>query len=72
MHASVTDRHSYLPVYGLETDARALEQVRAHAGREVVPVDARRIATLGGSVRCLSGQLKGENARKLIEAARAP
>ena len=71
-NATVTDHYVYLPVYGLETDARALEQVRAHADREVVPVDARRIAPLGGSVRCLSGQLKGENARKLIEAARAP
>jgi hypothetical protein len=28
------------------------------------------VAALGGSVRCLSGQMQGENARKLIEAAR--
>ena len=71
-NATVTDHYVYLPVYGLETDARALAQIRARTDREVVPVDARRIAPLGGSVRCLSGQLKGENARKLIEAARAP
>lgn len=71
VNATVTDRHVYLPVYGLETDAKALAQIRAHTDREVVPVDARRIGPLGGSVRCLSGQMKGENARKLIEAARA-
>ena len=71
-NATVTDHYVYLPVYGLETDARALAQIRARTDREVVPVDARQIAPLGGSVRCLSGQLKGENARKLIEAARAP
>ena len=71
-NATVTDHYVYLPVYGLEPEARALAQIRARTDREVVPVDARQIAPLGGSVRCLSGQLKGENARKLIEAARAP
>ena len=70
VNATVTDRHIYLPVYGLETDAQALAQIRARTDREVVPVQAGKIAPLGGSVRCLSGQMKGENARKLIEAAR--
>ena len=69
-NATVTDRAIYLPVYGLATDAQALARIRAYADREVVPIDARQIGQLGGSVRCLSGQMKGENARKLIEAAR--
>ena len=70
VNATVTDRYLYLPVYGLDADGRALKRIRAATDREVIPVDASRIAQLGGSVRCLSAQMKGENARKLMEAAR--
>ena len=69
VNATVTDRYLYLPVYGLAADNRTVQQIRAATDREVVPVDARRIAALGGSVRCLSAQLKGTNARKLMAAA---
>lgn len=70
VNAVVTEHCIYLPVYGMATDAKAVEQVRAHTDREVVLVEAGKIARLGGSVRCLSWQVKGENARKLMEAAR--
>ena len=69
VNATVTDRYLYLPVYGLAADDRTVQQIRAATDREVVPVDAHRIAALGGSVRCLSAQLKGTNARKLMAAA---
>lgn len=68
-NATVTDRFIYLPVYGLDTDDAALARIRAAAEREVVPIDASAIAKMGGSVRCLGAQMKGENARRLIEAA---
>ena len=71
VNAVATDRHLYVPTFGIPEDAAAMELLRARSDREVVPVDARKVAALGGSVRCLSGQFKGENARKLIEAARA-
>lgn len=70
VNATVTDHAIYLPIYGLATDAKAVERIRSRADREVLPVDASRIGPLGGSVRCLSWQLKGENAGKLIRAAR--
>ena len=69
-NATVTDRFIYLPVYGLDTDAAALAKIRAATDREVVPILAGGIAQMGGSVRCLGAQMKGENARRLIEAAR--
>lgn len=69
-NATVTDRFIYLPVYGLDTDDAALARIRAAADREVVPIDASAVAQMGGSVRCLGAQMKGENARRLIEAAR--
>ena len=71
VNAVATDRRVYVPTFGVPEDAAALELFRARSDREVVPVDARKVAALGGSVRCLSGQMKGANARKLIEAARA-
>ncbi len=72
VNATVTDHFIYLPVFGMGTDAPALEVIRAATGKEVIPVDAEKISTMGGSVRCLSAQMKGENARRLIEAARNP
>jgi len=68
-NATVTDDYIYLPVYGMETDAKAIEQIRTRTDREIVTIDASPIARMGGSVRCLSGQMKGENALKLIRAA---
>ena len=70
VNATVTDRFIYLPVFGMETDAPALRKIREATDKEVVPIAAEKVAPMGGSVRCLSGQMKGENARKLIEAAR--
>ena len=70
VNATVTDHTIYLPVYGLETDGPALAKIRASTPLDVIPIDARKIGQMGGSVRCLSTQMKGENARRLIEAAR--
>ena len=70
VNATVTGKAIYLPVYGLETDGPALARIRASTSLDVIPIDAGKIGSLGGSVRCLSTQMKGENARRLIEAAR--
>lgn len=72
VNAVRTDRFLYVPVFGMETDAKNLALIRAESDREVIPIDAETVSRMGGSVRCLSGQMKGENARKLIEAARKP
>jgi agmatine/peptidylarginine deiminase len=70
VNATVTGHYLYLPIYGMDTDAKAIAQIQAHTDREVVTVDASRIGQMGGSVRCLSGQMQGDNARQLIAAAR--
>ena len=70
VNATVTDRFIYLPVFGLETDAAAITAFRTATPRQIVPVDAAAVSRLGGSVRCLGAQLKGENARRLLQAAR--
>jgi len=71
INATLTDHFLYVPVYGRASDAPALDIIRAATDREVVPVDASHVGRLGGSVRCLGTQMNGENARRLIEAARA-
>ncbi len=60
----------YVPTFGLDADAEALEAVRAATDREVVPVDASGVCHMGGSVRCLAWQVEGEAADRIVRAAR--
>ncbi len=69
VNAVVTDRYIYVPVFNNPADELFLEILRSRSDREVVPINAEGVCHLGGSVRCLSWQVAGENARKLIEAA---
>lgn len=65
-NALVTRTRVYLPQFGLPEDAIALEQVRTVTTREVVPVASRQVCAMGGGVRCLSWQVRGENAERLL------
>ena len=64
-NALVTPERIYFPQFGVAEDAIALEQVRAATSREVIPVMSARVCQMGGGVRCMSWQLRGENARAL-------
>lgn len=71
VNATVTERNIYMPVFGADpADQAALKTVRAFSDKRVIPVPAGAVCELGGSVRCLSWQLTGTNAKKLILAAR--
>ena len=70
-NALVTPDRIYLPQFDVPEDAAALEQVRAVTRREVIPVPSSRACQMGGGVRCLSWQLRGENAQRLLDYARA-
>ncbi len=71
LNATVTNDHIYVPVFASQHDERAIEIISAHTDKLVHRVNARGVCFMGGSVRCLSWQVEGENARKLIEAARS-
>jgi hypothetical protein len=62
---------STCPSFGVPEDAAVLEAISAPAA---TAKSCRWMPAtwpdLGGSVRCLGAQMKGENARRLIEAAR--
>ncbi len=66
-NALVTPERVYLPQFGIAEDKIALKQVRAVTGREVVPVASQQVCHMGGGVRCMSWQLRGESARKLLD-----
>jgi agmatine/peptidylarginine deiminase len=59
-----------MPIFGNTTDDQALQLVRDNTSKTVVPIDAGLVCRMGGSVRCLSWQVVGENAKQLIDAAR--
>ena len=64
-NALVTPERIYFPQFGVAEDAIALEQVRSATSREVIPVMSGKVCQMGGGVRCMSWQLRGENARAL-------
>ena len=70
-NALVTPERIYLPQFGIPEDEIALKQVQAVTSREVIPVSSGQVCTMGGGVRCLSWQLRGSNAEKLLKYARS-
>ena len=69
-NALVTPERVYLPQFGLPEDKIALEQVRAATTREVIPVSSQGVCHMGGGVRCMSLQLRGDSAQKLLRYAK--
>ena len=66
-----TEKFIYVPVFSDPFDEAAKETFKAHSGnKECIFVDALNVSHLGGSLRCLSWQVVGENAEKLIKAAK--
>jgi agmatine/peptidylarginine deiminase len=70
LNSVLTLKNIYVPVFGMPHDAKALEIIRQNTDKKVFEVDAKGVCPMGGSVRCLTWQLTGENAEKLILAAR--
>ena len=70
VNATVTERYIYMPTFGRENDRRSLDIMQDHSDKEIIPIDAKKVCFMGGSVRCLSWQVSGDNATKLILAAR--
>ena len=62
----VTPEHIYFPQFGIKEDSVALQQIRAITKRKVIPVQSNHVCHMGGGVRCMSWQLRGENAELLL------
>jgi agmatine/peptidylarginine deiminase len=72
VNALVTLKNVYVPVYGMSHEDAFLCKLKSLTDKLVLAVDGNGVAPIGASVRSLTSQLMGENARKLIQAARCP
>jgi len=67
---TATYKNLYIPVYNMPHEEDALDLIRQNTTKNVITVNAEGVCPMGGSVRCLTWQLTGENAEKLIWAGR--
>lgn len=66
----VTPLRIYLPQFGIAEDAQALASIRSWSDKQVIPVPSGGICAMGGGVRCMAWQVRGENREKLLAWAR--
>lgn len=69
-NALVTPERIYFPQFGIPEDRLALDQIKTLTKKEIVPVPSGQVCHMGGGVRCMSLQLRGENASRLLKYAR--
>lgn len=70
LNATVTHNNIYVPTFNMPHDQKALSIIKQNTSKKVIPINAESVCPMGGSVRCLTWQVAGENAGKLIQAAR--
>ena len=71
VNAVVTSRNIYMPDFGSKNDDKFFSVIKANTSKIIIRIPAQKVCKLGGSVRCLTWQLTGENANRLILAARS-
>lgn len=70
-NALVTPERIYLPQFGIPEDKPVLAFVRTLTRKQVIPVRSDKVCFMGGGVRCMTWQLRGGNARRLISAIKS-
>jgi agmatine/peptidylarginine deiminase len=70
LNAVLTKNNLYVPTFGIENDEKVLGIIKANTSKNVIPISAEKVCSMGGSVRCLTWQVAGENSKKIITAAR--
>jgi agmatine/peptidylarginine deiminase len=71
VNSVVTYNYIYMPFFGKAAEDNAAKQtIQSNTNKTVVTVNAKDVCFLGGNTRCLSWQITGDNALKIIEAAR--
>ena len=61
----VTPSRIYFPQFGIPEDEIALAQLSDWTDRKIIPISSSKVCKMGGGVRCMSWQLRGENAQLL-------
>ena len=65
----VTPQRIYFPQFGIPEDEEALTSMRQWTSKDIIPVQSGGICQMGGGVRCMSWQTRGENAQRMLEWA---
>lgn len=69
VNSLMTKRNIYIPTFGNKLDDSILNRLAPHTSKKIIPIPAKKVCFMGGSVRCLGWQLHGKRAKILIEAA---
>jgi len=70
VNALTTPDNIYLPIFGGERDDEIVGLIADQTEKEIITVNASQVCYMGGSGRCLSWQVWGEDADKLVQLAR--
>ncbi|MGD8462249.1 MAG: agmatine deiminase family protein [Anaerolineae bacterium] len=68
VNALSTEHALYIPQFGLEPDSTAERAYRSLSHREVIPVRTGREVRLGGSIHCLTWELSGRDAERVLDS----
>ena len=71
VNSIVTDQYIYVPIFNGPHDESMIALIRSHTTKTVVPVPASKVCFMGGSVRCLSWQVKGNLKGHILELIEA-
>jgi agmatine deiminase len=66
----VTPERIYLPQFGIKEDAIALADMKRWSDKEIIPIMSQQVCQMGGGVRCMSWQLRGQTAKKMMAWAK--
>ncbi|CAF3798604.1 unnamed protein product [Rotaria magnacalcarata] len=67
INAVVTDHYIYMPTFDGPHDESMFKLIQSHTTKTVVAVPAEKVCFMGGSVRCLSWQVKGELKNQILQ-----
>ena len=70
VNSIVTDNNIYMPIFHDRYDHQMLQLFQSHTNKNIVSISAEKVAMMGGSVRCLSWQIKGPNSIKILQKHR--
>ena len=62
----VTEENVYVPVFGLKYDSQAIKTIKENTHKNVISIDCSQVCILGGNIRCLTWEVAGENAKRII------
>lgn len=70
VNSVVTNNYIYMPIFHDRYDNEMMQLFKSQTDKTIVPISAEKVAMMGGSVRCLSWQVKGSNAMKILQQMR--